>query len=177
LPFRLDLFTFYEGTSPTITYEKFNLFEKSLREEIPRASSPGVDFKEIENRLKKILQTYDLDYTQEIQLVLISATPIGHVQFEIFKNTLRNGTKVGAWKQPCKYNLSYIKLTNEDSHPPIQGMNQKMLNHVLGGGKGDSTYGFFEWDYMGMPEIISTYAEGFFQSLTREVSNKNPYND
>ena len=36
LPFRLDLFTFFDNTSPTISYEKFGLFERSFNEEMPR---------------------------------------------------------------------------------------------------------------------------------------------
>ena len=39
---------------------------------------------------------------------------------------------------------------------------------------------FSEWDYMGSPENINAYAEGYFNELTRQLKesdlNQDPYN-
>jgi hypothetical protein len=76
LPFRLDVFTFFEGTSPQITYEKGTLFENQLKDEAPRMSSLSIDFKEVDIRMKKILKSYDFKHVEEIKLVVFSTTSL-----------------------------------------------------------------------------------------------------
>jgi hypothetical protein len=76
LPFRLDVFTFFEATSPHITYEKGTLFEKQFKDEAPRESSLLIDIKEVDNRLKKILKSYDFKHVEEIKLVVFSTTSL-----------------------------------------------------------------------------------------------------
>ena len=43
LPFRLDVFTFFDGTSPHITYEKGTLFENQFKDEAPRMASLTIE--------------------------------------------------------------------------------------------------------------------------------------
>ena len=74
LPFRLDVFTFFEGTSPQITYEKGTLFENQFRDEQPRTTFQSFDNKEVDSRLKKILSSYNFKHVEEIKLVIFSTT-------------------------------------------------------------------------------------------------------
>ena len=78
LPFRLDVFTFFEGTSPQITYEKRTLFENQFKDEAPRMTFQSFDIKEVDSRLKRILKSYDFKEVEEVKLVIFSTTSFAY---------------------------------------------------------------------------------------------------
>lgn len=109
LPFRLDVFTFFEGTSPQITYEKGTLFENQFKDETPRMSSQSIDVKEVDIRLKKILKSYDFKHVEEIKLVVFSTTSLTYTELQILQTSLREAS-IG---KPVRLNLSYVRIINE----------------------------------------------------------------
>jgi hypothetical protein len=109
LPFRLDVFTFFEGTSPHITYEKGTLFENQFRDESPRMSHLTIDIKEVDNRLKKILNSYNFKHVEEVNLVIFSGTSLTYSELQILQTSLREAS-IG---KPVRLNLSYVKIINE----------------------------------------------------------------
>jgi hypothetical protein len=109
LPFRLDVFTFFEGTSPHITYEKGTLFENQFKDEAPRMSHLTIDIKEVDNRLKKILNSYDFKHVEDVKLVIFSATSLTYSELQILKTSLLEATN----GKPVRSNLSYYKIFND----------------------------------------------------------------
>ena len=109
LPFRLDVFTFFEGTSPHITYEKGTLFENQFKDEAPRMSHLSIDIKEVDNRLKKILNSYDFKHVEEVKLIVFSATSLTYSELQILQTSLREAS-IG---KPVHLNLSYVRIINE----------------------------------------------------------------
>lgn len=88
LPFRLDVFTFFDNTSPTITYEKFGSFERTFREEAPHELSNSIDISALGQRIGKIMGSYDYQHIEDIELMLISCNPIKNEDMELIKYTI-----------------------------------------------------------------------------------------
>ena len=109
LPFRLDVFTFFEGTSPHITYEKGTLFENQFKDEAPRMSSQSINVKEVDIRLKKILKSFDFKHVEEIKLVVFSTTSLTYTELQILQTSLREAS-IG---KPVRLNMSYVRLVND----------------------------------------------------------------
>ena len=111
LPFRLDVFTFFEGTSPHITYEKGTLFENQFKDERPRMISQSIDINEVDIRLKKMLRSYDFKHIEEIKLVVFSSTSLKYTELQILQTSLRE-VSIG---KPVRLNLSYVRIINDSN--------------------------------------------------------------
>ena len=60
-------------------------------------------------------------------------------------------------------NLSYVRTISESINEQIPKAHRQNMIRILGGEEN-----FTEWEYMGQPEYISIYADGYFQNLAKD---------